>query len=340
MSTDLACREWYHAAQAVRTAEDELEFDPMSTSTIIEEGSEDEKPDGSAVQTTTGGLPSSAQDPKTTPQGAQQEMASEKLRNQEMVALALCFLGPILGTGLLHAIRSQLSRPSEGLVSNFNLTIFLLMAELRPSSHLISMMQARTLHLQRIARGNSSTGDSVRGEQVQELNKRLNEVEARLADVVMQDSKNDGRDGKDAIATEVINNIRRMWQPQLDDLTRAVRRYEKRATTQTMQTEARLQDLENRLRDALALAAAAAKSGQKPGVIALGLEWMSAMFMLPLQAARISVVYPLQLALAPLSTAKAWVLGPSPDQRRRPQSKAEDHSAINGHRVQSKLGRR
>jgi len=198
-------------------------------------------------------------------------------------------------------------------------------------------MQARTLHLQRIAQGNNGVEDGVKGEQVQDLTKRLDEVESRLADVVVQDSKKDGRD---ATTAEVINNIRRMWQPQLDDLTRAVRRYEKRATTQTMQTEARLQDLENRLRDALALAAAAAKSGQRPGVVAFGLDWIATMFMLPLQAAKLAVVYPVQLALTPLSTAKTWLLGPSPDKRRKGQSKGDDYGAVNGHRVQSKLGRR
>lgn len=343
-SADLAYREWYHAAQAVQLAEPEPGFGPTSTGTIVEESSEDEKPDSSSLRNTTTAATEEPSSPapgqRPAMKGAERETASAKLRSHEMVALAFCFIGPVIGTALLHAIRSQLSRPSEGLVSDFNLTIFLLAAELRPSSHLIALVQTRTLHLQRVAQ-RSEIEDSMKGDGTQDLNKRLEEVETRVADLLTHEPpRKDAKDGRDPTTAEVINNIRRIWQPQLDDLTRAVRRYEKRATTQTMQTEARLQDLENRLRDALALAAAAAKSGQKPGVVAVGLEWISTMFMLQLRIARLSVVYPLQLALAPLLTAKAWVLGPVPDQRRKGQSKVDDHGAVNGHRAQSKPVRR
>ena len=63
----------------------------------------------------------------------------------EMMALAWCFAFPALSSYLLHTIRGQLSRPSEGLVSDYNLTIFLFAAELRPISHLIGMVRARTV---------------------------------------------------------------------------------------------------------------------------------------------------------------------------------------------------
>ena len=48
----------------------------------------------------------------------------------------------MLGAYLLHTIRGQLTRPSEGLVSDYNLTIFLCAAEIRPVSHLIKMIHA------------------------------------------------------------------------------------------------------------------------------------------------------------------------------------------------------
>ena len=59
------------------------------------------------------------------------EAATNELYTHEVLALLSCFLFPLLGAYLLHTIRSQLSRPSEGLVSNYNLTIFLLASELR-----------------------------------------------------------------------------------------------------------------------------------------------------------------------------------------------------------------
>jgi len=75
--------------------------------------------------------------------------AEREMRTYELAALACCFLGPLLGGALLHAIRAQLSRPSEGLVSNFNLAIFVLAAELRPVAQVVKLMRGRVLHLHR-----------------------------------------------------------------------------------------------------------------------------------------------------------------------------------------------
>jgi hypothetical protein len=76
--------------------------------------------------------------------------AESEMRRNEVVALAACFVGPLVGGWMLHAVRSQLSRPSEGLVSNFNLAVFVLAAELRPAAQVVKLVRARALHLQRL----------------------------------------------------------------------------------------------------------------------------------------------------------------------------------------------
>lgn len=92
-----------------------------------------------------------------------------------------------------------------------------------------------------------------------------------------------------------IRKVQTTLQTQIDALNRAVRRYEKRATAQTMQTEARLQDLETRLRDALSLAAVAANYSQKPGVLSIGFNVLGRLLFLPIKAVRNAGMYPLLL---------------------------------------------
>ena len=172
----------------------------------------------------------------------------------------MCFLFPAGGAWLLHHIRGQLTRPSEGLVSNYNLTVFLLAAELRPLSHLIKLVQARTLHLQRIVSTNAYPGTSstIPSATVNDLQDRLTELEKHIAH-----TKTNGANGTaKSPAPDVVTQVRKTLQPDLDALNRAVRRYEKRTTLLSLQTESRLQDLEKRLSDAITLAAAAERSSQ------------------------------------------------------------------------------
>ena len=173
----------------------------------------------------------------------------------------MCFLFPAGGAWLLHHIRYQLTRPSEGLVSNYNLTVFLLAAELRPLSHLIKLVQARTLHLQRIVNTDAytSTSSNISSAAVNDLKDRLVEIEKHIAD-----SNTNGTNGTatKSPAPDLVTQVRKTLQPDVDALNRAVRRYEKRTTLLSLQTESRLQDLEKRLGDAITLAAAAERSSQ------------------------------------------------------------------------------
>lgn len=233
--------------------------DGYTSDTIIEEGS-DEEEQQFATASPLDGAKNTA--PTPTQPSPFQSSATSELRIHELLALLMCFLFPAGGAWLLHHIRGQLTRPSEGLVSNYNLTIFLLAAELRPLAHLIKLVQARTLHLQRTVNFDAYSGNpprNVSSTALNDLQDRLAELEKHVAD-----TNNNGTNGSatKSPTPDLVTQVHKTLQPDLDALNRAVRRYEKRATLLSLQTESRLQDLEKRLGDAITLAAAAERTSQ------------------------------------------------------------------------------
>lgn len=263
--------------------------------TIIEEGSEEEgSPEASgpttpAVDKKPNPPESSSQPPAQSPLQTSSGAASE-LRIHELLALLTCFVSPLVGSWLLHHIRAQLSRPSEGLVSNYNLTVFVMAAELRPLSHLIKLVQARTLYLQRVVSSNPHQTSSSLFQQdtIDELSHRISELESQLPTTPNGTPKlptNPAQQQQD-----LITATRKALQPDVDALNRAVRRYEKRATLLTMQTESRLQGLEGKLADAITLAAAAERSSQaskqrRGSGIVMMLDWATNAVLIPVQLA-------------------------------------------------------
>ncbi|CAK7223509.1 hypothetical protein SBRCBS47491_005229 [Sporothrix bragantina] len=120
-----------------------------------------------------------------------QEAALRELYRHEVLALLSCFAFPVLGAFLLHALRSQLTRPSEGLISDFNLTVFILAAEVRPLRHFLQLVQARTLHLQRIVHANPYREEEEqyrerRAQEEQEQNQVLSELLGRFESLEQQ----------------------------------------------------------------------------------------------------------------------------------------------------------
>jgi hypothetical protein len=332
-------RDWYHSAQAIRQKEE------YKSETIIEDDSGDEN----TTEKDKGGLDDvpeegSAPEPerKLPKQARAQEKAANELYVHEILALISCFVFPLVGAYLLHSIRGYLSRPSEGLVSNYNLTIFLLASELRPMSHLVKLIQARTLHLQRIVNENpyDSLAEEAFGDS-KDLQRRIEVLEARTSGTD-QSGANPTSDltlnGKQTAV--VTNEVRRTLQPELDALNRAVRRYEKRATLQTMQTESRLLDLEARLADAITLAAAAAQTGQRQryGLWSMLIEWVASGVVLPLQAFGALASLPFKTIIALIDFGKATVVGRRASDRGRKSGNGRtgSHGRIGGDRLQGK----
>ena len=208
----------------------------------------------------------------------------------------------MIGTWLLHHVRGQLTRPAESLVSNYNLTVFLLASELRPLAHLIKLVQARTLHLQRIASPTAIDADlsTLTPQSLSALTSRLDDLEAHIASQ-SPDSKSHSPTSNSypSSTQDVINSVRKSMTPDIEALNRAVRRYEKRATLLSMQTESRLADLESRLADAITLAAAAERNisnFSRKSYTAMLLDWASAAILLPIQAGYSLVMLPVWVA--------------------------------------------
>lgn len=260
--------------------------------------------------------PSPIRRPKKIRRLPAHEAASNELYTHETLALLSCFLFPLLGSYLLHTIRSQLTRPSEGLVSNYNLTIFLLASELRPMAHLVKLIQARTLHLQRVVNANPYNSSpstpppgtiNVDSLEIAALIGRVEELEAKSGNAQPPSPPDGNFSGK--IVTQISTDVRRTLQPDLDALNRAVRRYEKRATLQTMQTESRLFDIEARLGDAIALAAAAAKHGSRGGVGSVLIESVGKILILPVQLAGALVRFPFRAISGIVGSGKSLLGG-------------------------------
>ncbi|KAL8825351.1 MAG: hypothetical protein Q9170_007826 [Blastenia crenularia] len=290
--------EWYHAAQSVRTQEPGPNRREWSEDTIVEEeGQEEEGKPNTANDDTGSAYDNTPRKPRDLSQTLAQTRAEAELRTHELLALLACFLSPILGGWLLHTIRSQLSRPSEGLVSNYNLTVFLLASEIRPLSHLIKMVQARTLYLQRTV--GSEVHDEAKDDTkaVPEMAKRLDELEAF---VTSSQANGKGPTANAEHTNHLKLEVRNSLQPDLDALNRAVRRYEKKMVALTMQTESRLQELESRMSDAITLAAAAERSsqarsrrGSSAGIVA---DWVSTAITFPLKLTWAIVLFPAKIA--------------------------------------------
>lgn len=270
--------QWYHEAQGVRIRQE------VDSEQVFDDESETELPANMTASTVTlDEVPEETGqddqvnicqedgDTKVPVQKSNRARSHEAVVNElyihEVLALISCFLGPVLGAYILHAIRAQLTRPSEGLLTDFNITVFLLAAELRPISHAMKLVQARTLHLQRIVQ--STPVEPTMMAKFEEMRLRLAQLECRatateeataasLASSTQQVRQQGDGPSSSKQEAALVREVRNAIQPELDALNRAVRRYERKATVLALQTESRLGVVDMRLNDAVSLAAAAA----------------------------------------------------------------------------------
>ncbi|ROT38799.1 hypothetical protein SODALDRAFT_311822 [Sodiomyces alkalinus F11] len=299
---------WYHSAQEVRVREEghyDFAVDYESEEADHVSVSETGQPSSSSGKAkAVPGKASSLREEEPVPPPPKRNTEREAARRDalaelyihEVSALASCFLLPALGAYLLHTIRAQLSRPSEGLVSNYNLTIFLLASELRPLSHLMRLVQSRTVHLQRIVHENPYEQEPSGGgpRQINEVLERLEVLESRRdPNPPAPTDRGASELARAKQEAAMVRDIRNAIQPELDALNRAVRRYEKKATVQALQTESRFGVVDTRLNDAIALAAAAAKnSAAAPGFLQWLVESAVGLVVLPFRALVSLVMFP------------------------------------------------
>ena len=293
--------------------------DVVGGSAILEESSDDENGE-EAIKPSKAELKSTTQAPKHFGQ-TQRDEAARSLNTHELLALFACFVGPPLAAFVLHRIRQYLDRPNGTPVENAPLTLFVLGAEILPIRRIAEMTLARTLHLQKIVVSYDSLEDAKRKERREVLNNRLEGMAQQIEALERHCSASSSTpaDTKQPDVGLVSEQLRLSHQNQLDALNRAVRRYEKRALTQSIMIEARLKDLESRINDALTLAAAASRRSQKPGVIVFALDTVASLFLLPLSAVRSLISWPVEMC----SDIYRFLFGPR-RRKRKPRSKAAD----------------
>ncbi|KAH7386773.1 hypothetical protein DE146DRAFT_620626 [Phaeosphaeria sp. MPI-PUGE-AT-0046c] len=322
-------KQWYLEARQRQYVEDD---DPSYDDTIHEE--DEDSTSGSPERPTSAtSIPEEskrvdAAHNSTIPHPSNK--ARDELRQTELLAFAACFMGPLLGAYLLHNIRSQFThRTRDGIVTDLHLTIYIMGAEIRPLSRLMKMVNERTMHLQRIVR--AEPRDLSRSSSSQAFAQRLAELEARF-DGPIQDTEVD--------VAKITTEVRQSMQLQLDALNRAVRKYEKRHMAQSIQIEARFHGIDERLKDTLSLAAAAARTGQKPGVIAMTLNWIASVFAYGIQTAWDVSTYPFRVISSLIDTVQSLFVKDGRKSRRRTRNQFNGHSSIpTTPRMQSKSGR-
>lgn len=285
--------DWYYSAQAQRR-----EVEPDDSEYLEDEGEE------TAVESASsqGGSPKPsarldavAENEVSSQQSRRREQAAAELRRLEKLALLATFVLPVLAAYLLHVIRAQLSDSSTGLVSDYNLTIFLLAAEIRPVRQLIRLITNRTLHLQRTATGIDDPYGSGLEEKdaILNLKSRIVELETKLTDHTIVPQTMSLAQKTDV--SELSVELRKRYEPRLEGLERAVRRYEKRSTTLAMLTEQRIGSLEARLQDALSLAAVAAQQSQTRSAFGKLLDNIAILILWPVKLAYSLAMSPLRV---------------------------------------------
>ncbi|KAJ6264030.1 hypothetical protein Dda_0169 [Drechslerella dactyloides] len=181
--------DWYHDSQIFS-----LDTEP-STGIILEEDERGEKSDDSDATLKIG----HGQVNKIS------QRASLELARDRKFALIFCFAGPLLGAWLLYAIRSQLSRPGESVLSTFNITVFVLGAEIRPSAHVINLIRSRTRELQNARQRPPPS-------KIQEMTSKIEELSLQLQ--LLRSAMND--------EDELLGSVKKGIQPDLDALNRYV----------------------------------------------------------------------------------------------------------------------
>ncbi|KAK9481113.1 hypothetical protein V1514DRAFT_274637 [Lipomyces japonicus] len=150
--------------------------------------------------------------------------ASIKLAQWESFLLMLCFVGPVLGGYILSVLRSFLtSNSAENFVSNFNITLFVLTACIRGVLILINQVETRTKTLKELAQTPKKSRITELENEVEELHQIIKTLESSV---------------------EKASSVAQAQRPDIDALTRAIKRYERNEIIKTQEFESRIEPLE------------------------------------------------------------------------------------------------
>lgn len=301
--------DWYYSAQALKY---DVEPDYTTAADQDEDAVDTASPTGSSPKPRSDSKAEDVPSEAPVQDTRKRELAAAELRRQELLALAAAFLAPILAAYLLHIIRAQLSGASGALVSDTNISVFLLAAEIRPVRQVVRLMSARTLHLQRTITGLNDPFQTTVSDNrdVDDMTQRITDLEAKVSETANGPPTMNVAQKSDML--DLSAEMKKRYEPRLDGLERAVRRYEKRSAALERVSEAKFQSLEARIQEALTLAASAAQESHSRGAFAKFLDTLFSIIAFPISFAWNLFLYPFVALESLYNKVKSILLGPMP----------------------------
>lgn len=165
-----------------------------------------------------------------------QKVIAQQLQNAQLHAFGGLLLSPLLGACLLDYIRASLARPANGLITNFNITVFVLAAELRPLKIAYEYLNGRAEYLQ------EQLVDVVPS-RYQELVNKVEALEARLSQGTLPEQHIDSHRG---VSTP---NALSKEGTDLNQIKYALRKFEKHEAQLRLEYEAKFYSLERQFAD-------------------------------------------------------------------------------------------
>jgi hypothetical protein len=156
--------------------------------------------------------------------------ASATLRRQELASLLLVVSSPLLGGLTLDYVRAHLT-PTRTYITNFNITLFVFAAGIRPLLHVVYLLKKRALHLQEVVHFPST--------EVENVKRRLAKAEEELA--ILRKSH--------ASKKDLSSNLTNVVQPELNSLSKTLKRVEKKEQYLRTYSEERFQYMETKMRE-------------------------------------------------------------------------------------------
>ncbi|KAG5462977.1 MAG: hypothetical protein BJ554DRAFT_2553 [Olpidium bornovanus] len=185
---------------------------------------------GKAPITDSTGTPAS-EDDSSAPPNPRREAARRSLWYQERASLGLVLLSPVFGGGTLYFLKSSLSNYDK-YFSDLSILLFVLAASFRPLAHVLSLSKNRAAMLQQRVHFPYT--------EVGVLRQRIDALEVALASL------------KETVATsqrEVAEGTTKAVVPQLQEISKALKRSERRDGFLRGYSEERFQTLESRMRE-------------------------------------------------------------------------------------------
>ena len=168
---------------------------------------------------------------ETVRRSRERAAAAAELRRAEMFSLVALVLSPIAGAYLLTWMMEVFTDGNRYL-NKFNIRLFMLASGIKPWSHALSLFRQRLLHLQEVVHYPSS--------RVETLNRKLARMESDLSTL------------RKLVATKSdVSLLREGIDLPLTQLSRSMRRYEKKEEHLRMSAEDKFSLVESRLEDLL-----------------------------------------------------------------------------------------